>query len=82
MNVWPIPDALADAYKGTGHALAAVREGVMIDLIYLRDVIPDFDPDRAQDFLGDVRLTSIIQHLDRLGTVSIGLCSCWEFCEL
>lgn len=82
MNVYPIPDTFADAYKGAGHALAAVKDGAVVDLIYLRDVLKDFDPERAGDFIGDIRLASTIEHLSRLGEVSIGMCSCWEFCEL
>lgn len=31
MNVFPIPNLLAAAYKGSGHAVAAVNNGRLID---------------------------------------------------
>ena len=52
MNVYPIPSALDAAYRGAGHALAAIKGGVLVDLIYLRDLLPDFDPDARRLFLG------------------------------
>lgn len=82
MNTFPIPDELAAAYKGSGHALAAVKDGRLIDLLYLHDLLPNFDPDRPEAFIGDGRLAPTIRHLEALGAVSIGMCSCWEFCEL
>ena len=82
MNVYPIPDALTNAYHGAGYALAAVKNGALVDLLYLSDLLPDFDPGRVRDFIGDYRLSETIRHLDSLGAVSLGMCSCWEFCEL
>lgn len=82
MNVYPIPDELAGAYKGAGYALAAISGGALVDLLYLHDLLPDFDPDNPQAFLSDHRLSASIAHLSRLGDVSIGMCSAWEFCEL
>lgn len=82
MNTYPVPDQLADAYKGSGHALAAVKDGLLIDLLYLRDLLPDFQPDDTKSAIKDVRLSPSIKHLSSLGDVSIGMCSCWEFCEL
>jgi hypothetical protein len=82
VNTFTIPDELADAYKGSGHALAAIHGGRLIDLLYLRDLLPDFDPERPEAFISDHRLAPTIRHLEALGEVSIGMCSCWEFCEL
>lgn len=82
MNTFPIPDDLAGAYKGSGHALAAVKGGRLIDLLYLRDLLPDFEPEDAETAIKDVRLAPSIKHLSSLGDVSVGMCSCWEFCEL
>ena len=56
--------------------------GALVDLLYLHDLLPDFDPDNPQAFLSDHRLSASIAHLSRLGDVSIGMCSAWEFCEL
>lgn len=82
MTIIPIPDELAAAYKGSGHALAAVKDGMLRDLLYLRDLLPNFDPDRVGEAITDHRLTSTIAHLSNLGDVSVGMCSCWEFVEL
>lgn len=82
MNVVPVPDELAAAYKGSGHALAAVKDGHLIDLLYLRDLLPDFNEEDVGSAIKDVRLAPSIKHLSNLGDVSVGMCSCWEFCEL
>ena len=82
MNVYPIPDDLAAAYKGSGHALAAIKDGGPVDLIYMRDLLPDFDPANVESAINDARLAPTIAHLASIGDVSIGMCSCWEFCEL
>lgn len=82
MNVYSIPDSLADAYKGAGHALAAIKGGALVDLLYLRDLLPDFNPDKAAQAITEHRLAPTIRHLAAQGDVSIGMCSSWEFCEL
>lgn len=78
--VLDVPEALAGAYHGSGHALAAHRDGVLLDLIYLRDVLPDFDGETV--VVGDFRLGPTIHHLAQRGDVSIGMVSSWQFCEL
>ncbi len=82
MVTFPIPDGLAAAYKGSGHALAAVKDGVLCDLLYLRDLLPDFEPELAEYAIKDRRLAPSIAHLSSLGDVSIGMASGWEFTEL
>jgi len=92
MNTFPIPDELAEAYKGTGHAIAAIKDGRVVDLLYLRDLLLSFS-DHDEDGngiarhvvaarLADARLGPSVRHLETLGDVSLGLCSCWEFNEL
>jgi hypothetical protein len=84
MNVFPIPEALASKYHGAGYALAAVLEGSVIDLVYLREALPDFGEER-QDALAaidDPRIAPTVRRLQALGQVSIGMCSGWEFVEL
>lgn len=82
MNVFPIPAEMAAAYKGTGHALAALNDGRIVEILYLRDLLPDFEPDDVENAIQDARLAPSIKHLSSLGDVSVGMCSCWEFCEL
>ena len=84
MNVFSIPDSIAHKYHGCGHALAASANGELIDLIYVEDVVPEFDPGRGfnRNFLTDQRLGPTVRGLQALGTVHVGMCSCWEFCEL
>jgi hypothetical protein len=78
----PIPDDLAGAYKGSGHALAAIHDGVIRDLLYLRDLIPDFGPEDVETAIKNIRLAPTIEHLENLGKVSVGMVSCWEYNEL
>lgn len=85
MMVWPIPDKLAAKYRGAGHALAAVTGGQVVDLVYIADALPDYDPDQRgalQAALNDDRLGPIVRRLQALGKVSVGMCGAWEFVEL
>jgi hypothetical protein len=82
MNIWKIPDTLADKYHGAGHALAAVAGGQLTGLVYLADILPDFDPDTIESALSDERLGPTVRYLSSLGEVSVGMCSCMEFVEL
>lgn len=85
MNVFKIPDSLAHKYRGSGHALVSVTGGQVVDLVYLEDVLPDFDADAPGALvkaLADDRLGPAVRHLQALGQVSIGMLSCWEFIEL
>ena len=79
MNVYKIPDALESKYHGAGHALAAVAGGALVGLVYLEDVLPDFD---GGINVNDARLGPTVRELSALGQVSVGMCSCWEFVEL
>ena len=85
MNVYPIPEALASKYHGSGHALAAIVGGQVVDLVYVEDALPDYDPDRRGALaaaLNDDRLGPTVRRLQALGKVSVGMCSSWEFVEL
>lgn len=89
MVVWNVPDSLADKYRGAGLAMAAVCGGQMVDLVYLEDAIPGFDQDAYDSPEAAVRAVSLdrglsptVRRFQALGQVSIGMCSCWEFCEL
>ena len=85
MNVYKIPEALASKYHGSGHALVAVTGGQVVDLVYLDDALPDFDPDQPGALMraiDDPRLAPTVRRLQALGQVSVGMLSCWEFVEL
>jgi hypothetical protein len=82
MKTYPIPDALADKYHGCGWALAAVTGGKVIDLVYMRDAVADFDEERPlATVLQSIALAPTVRQLSALGEVVVGMCSCWEFCE-
>lgn len=88
MNVFKVPESLADKYHGAGHALAATVNGQLVDLVYLRDALPDLGleddttgPINAS-MLSDARLGPTVRHLQALGQVHVGMLSCWEFVEL
>lgn len=85
MNVYKIPESLAHKYHGSGHALAAVVRGQVVDLAYLDDVLTDFDqdaPGALRRALNDDRLGPTVRHLQALGQVSVCMVSCWEAVEL
>lgn len=85
MNVYSIPKALASKYHGAGHALAAITGGQVIDLVYVEDALPDYDPDAPGALaaaISDDRLGPAVRGLQALGVVSVGMCSSWEFVEL
>lgn len=86
MQVFKVGDSLAEKYNGAGHALAAVTGGQVVDLRYLRDVLPDYDESdgvaRLANALNDDRLGSTVRELQALGEVFVGMCSCWEFVVL
>jgi hypothetical protein len=84
MNVFDVPDTLADKYHGSGYALAATVNGQLIDIVYLRDVLPEFDEDDepSHAMLSDARLGPSIRHLQALGSVHVGMLSSWQFVEL
>jgi len=84
MNVFKVPDALASKYHGAGYALAATIAGQLVDLVYLEDVIQEFDGSRAaaQAAIIDARLSPTVRSLQALGSVHLGMLSSWEFVEL
>lgn len=85
MHVLKVPDSLAQKYHGSGHALVAVLGGQLVDLVYLADILPEFEPDEpgALDAaLVDLRLGPSVRRLQSLGEVSVGMLSSWEFVEL
>lgn len=82
MKIYKIPDALEKKYHGSGHALAAIAGGVLVDIVYIEDVLDDFDNSQVMRAIIDERLAPIVRELSALGEVSVGMCSCWEFCEL
>ena len=84
-NVFPVPDHLGEKYQGAGHALAASLGGELVDLVYIRDVLDDFDPDEPDALaraIDDARLGPTVRRLQSLGAVHVGMASSWEFIEL
>lgn len=87
MRVFKIPAALASQYKGSGWALAAIRDGAVVEIIYLRDILPceefeDSDGKFIPSAIMDTRVGVASKKLDSVGAVSIGMLSAVEFCEI
>lgn len=85
MNTWPVPDSLHDKYHGSGYALAAVSGGSLVSFVYLKDVLPDFDPEAphaAFMAVNDDMIGPTVRELSALGAVSFGMLSAYEFTEL
>ena len=93
MNVFKIPDALADAYHGSGWALAASVNNQLVTLRYIRDVAPRAVTDAmaeadgahaaffVKQWLSTQEAAPTVRELQSLGNVHVGMCSCWEFVE-
>lgn len=93
MNVFQIDQPTLDTdYRGSGYALACIRDGQVVQLAYLRELLPDWDDpsegdaEDIQDQLAQVipyrRLKPTIEKFALNGQVAIGLCSATEFIEL
>ena len=66
-------------------ALAAIVGGRVVDLAYVEDALPGYDPDvpgALAAAINDQRLAPTVRGLQALGQVSVGMCSAWEFVEL
>lgn len=84
MQVFKIDGAMESKYHGSGYAMASVTGGKIVNLIYLRDVIEEFDEERDSlpAILNDDRLGPSVRLLQSTGEVFVGMCSCYEFVEL
>lgn len=83
--------ALEAKYQGMGYALAAVVGGEIVDFKYLREALLDFEGDYTEEGDGwalaaqaihDPRLGPTVRHLQAIGEVFVGMCSCYEFVVL
>jgi len=81
LSVFGVPDSLKGKYHGTGHAVAATVDGKIVDIVYLADVLPDFNGD-IEAAMTDARLAPTVRKLQALGSVHAGMLSCWEFFEI
>ena len=87
MAVFKIPAFLYDKYRGTGYGLVATVNGEIIDLKYFDDIDPEFYIDSDAQYhikkiIMDNRLAETMRYFQALGQVSVGIFSCYEFCEL
>ena len=82
---------LAHKYDGSGYVLAAVSlDGThVLDLVYCRDLDPDFDDNAplgvaARSIAGNARCQAHGEFFDvpGLSTMMFGLISCWELVPL
>ena len=88
-NIYAIDGAIADhKYRGSGHALAAIANGRVVDLVYIVDLIPDrSELDLSHIIhlnaaLTDQRVGDRTLELAALGEVCVGMCSGYEFVVL
>lgn len=89
MTTYPIPESLADTYRGAGWAVAAVLNGQVVALRYIEDTAPaiaeqlygECDVFFIRQWLDTAEASQVVRELQVLGKVSVGMCSCWEFIE-
>lgn len=82
-----ITDAVAHQYHGAGWALAAIVGGEVVAIRYIADIAPEIDEqldtDHASFFirqwLNAPAAAPHVRELQALGSVSVGMCSAWEF---
>lgn len=93
MQAYPITDQIAPQYKGAGYALAAIIGGQVVALRYVLDVATGEVADQiaeggthaaffVRQWLQTDEAAPVVRELQALGQVSVGMASCWEFCEL
>ena len=85
-TVYKLSDSVAETkYRGAGHGIAAVAGNEVVDLVYLRDVLPELDEEDASAVhatLADDRLVPKVREMSALGELFVGMCSCYEFVVL
>lgn len=72
-------------YKGMGYAIGAAVNGQLIDFVYLRDTfdIDDLETEaQVQALLRRPEIGPVVRHMQALGEVYVGMCSCYEFVVL
>ena len=82
LGVIKIPDALAHQYKEFGKALAAIKDGTIVDLVYIRDILPEADEPAESLFrlCSDPRVGIAARELLKTADhVFAGMVSTWEF---
>lgn len=85
MQSFKIDGAMENKYHGCGYAMASVTGGQIVNLIYLRDVIEEFDDDDKESLprtINDERMGPSVRLLQSTGEVFVGMCSCYEFVVL
>ena len=85
MTVYPVAVALADQYKGIGHALVGLIGGQVAEITYIRDLMPSFDESKAASVtaINDFRVGGqALKMQQRCELVSICMMSSWEAVEL
>lgn len=86
MRVYQVPEGIATQYHGAGHALAAVAGGALVRIVYLHDVLPDYDGALGLAALRNaidlLVLAPTVRELQALGEVSVGMLGSWEFTQL
>lgn len=81
MSTYIIPQSLGRKYRGSGHAMAAIADDMIVDFVYLYEVLPDFDGDLGVA-MEQPALSSTVRYLSGLGDVLIGMICDGEFTEL
>ena len=89
MQVFKVGDAADRFYKGSGHAVAAVKNGEVVDLIYIQDFIKEFNVDEngkpnmpLPAVVADPRLIVPVNSLIPQGKIFYGIAGAREFVVL
>ncbi len=85
MYVFKIGESAEAFWRGDGYAVAAVRDGEVVEMVYVADCIPGFDHRIAGDRERAMSYPEMVEQANRLamkGEVFTGMCSAREFVVL
>jgi hypothetical protein len=86
MRTYSIPESLDAAYKGSGWAVAATLNGVVVGIRYIEDVAPEIDLDDPYSsiaaWIESPAAAPVVRELQALGQVCVGMVSNWTLTEL
>jgi hypothetical protein len=90
-TVYRVPEKLQKFYKGSGHGICAIRDGKIVKMAYLRDIIPDVEflsePNNDEEsplvdlkkITTDPRVGIVAMDFNHEGEIFLGMFSGHEF---
>jgi hypothetical protein len=79
-QTFPIGLELAGQYRGPGPVIGVIKDGAIVHLAYIQDILPDYAGSltEAGVWINDPRLWKAIDELKALGEVLLGTAEGWK----